>query len=384
MSAHDAAMPSVDASAQGADTLLDGPIGDVVYLVRCALDGVSPDVNRVGAMDLDAVYRTSQRHLLVAACATSLESAGVRDARFVQARAKAVRKIALMDAERAEVFRQMDAAGIWHVPLKGCVLQGLWPSYGMRQMADNDILFDASRADDVRSIMEDRGFSTEHFGTGNHDVYHKEPVCNFELHRSLFGPTHNQAFYEYYRDSSRLLEPDGDGTCGMHFSDENFYVYLVAHENKHFAASGTGLRSLADTFVWLRAKSNTMNWVYVAEQLDKLGLADFEAQNRRLATALFSGGDLTDDAFRMLSYMADSGTYGTMAHNVGNQIARYGRAGYLMCRAFPPLRTMAMLYPVLDKAPALLPACWAWRLVSALATKPKKVAYQLRAPFRKK
>lgn len=359
----------------------DGAVGDVVYLTGCALDGAVPDAARVAAMDLDAVYRTSQRHLLVSACATALESADVRDERFAQARGKAVRKVALMDVERAGLSRRMDVAGVWHVPLKGCVLKDLWPAYGMRQMADNDILFDSSRADDVRGIMESMGFTTEHFGEGNHDVYFKEPVCNFELHRALFGPSHEVAFHEYYRDPSRLLVSDGDGTFGMHMRDEDFYVYLVAHEHKHFAGGGTGLRSLADTHVWLRARGDGMDWDYVSEQLDALGIAEFEERNRRLATALFSGEELTQEQEAMLGYMADSGAYGTVAHSVANQVARYGRAGYLVRRAFPPLTTMEALYPALVRVPALLPACWAWRLVSAVATKPGKVAYQLRAAF---
>ena len=308
-------MPGTGAPPSG---VLDGAVGDVVYLVRCALDGAVPDAARVAEMDLDAVYRTSQRHLLVSACATALESAGVREARFAQARGKAARKVALMDAERGELFRRMDAAGIWHVPLKGCVLKDLWPAYGMRQMADNDILFDASRADDVRRIMESMGFTAEHFGRGNHDVYHKEPVCSFELHRALFGPSHDSAFYEYYRDPSRLLVGDGDGTCGMHMRDEDFYVYLVAHEHKHFTRGGTGLRSLVDTRVWLRAKGDALDWKYVRGQLGALGIAEFEERNRRLATSLFSGGDFSESDLQMLVYMADSGAYGTVAHNVGN------------------------------------------------------------------
>ena len=364
-------------------SVLDGAIGDVVYLTRCALDGGVPDAERVAAMDLDGVFRISQRHLLVSACASALESAGVRDARFAQAHYKAVRKAALMDAERAELFRRMDAAGIWHVPLKGSVLQDYWPAYGMRQMADNDILFDASRAGDARTIMEEMGFTTEYFDRGNHDVYHKEPVYNFELHRELFNSAHDRRIYEYYRDCPKLLAPDGDGTFGRHFSDEDFYVYLVAHEHKHYSGSGTGLRSLADVFVWLRAKEGALDWSYIAAQLDALGIAEFEESNRHLATALFAGEALAQEQEAMLGYMADSGTYGTMAHNVGNQLARYGRAGYLVRRAFPPLQTMKMLYPVLSRVPVLLPACWVWRLASAVATKPKKVAYQLTAAFRK-
>ena len=39
----------------------------------------------------------------------------------------------------------------------------------MREFADHDILIDASRAEDVRAVMEGLGFTAGHFGTGNHD-----------------------------------------------------------------------------------------------------------------------------------------------------------------------------------------------------------------------
>ena len=366
---------------QTAQVAISQPVWDVVYLVSCAVDGTPPNAKRVADMDLNAVFRVAQRHLLASACATALDAAGVRDERFVQAWGKAVRKVAAMDAERAELFRRMDAVGIWHMPLKGCVLQALYPSYGTRQMADNDILFDATRADDVRKIMTEMGFSTEYFDRGPHDVYHKEPVCNFELHRALFGAAHERVVHEYYQDVERLLQPDEDGSYGVHFSDEEFYVYLVAHEHKHFAGGGTGMRSLLDTFVWLRAKGLGMDWEHVLRELDALGLSDFEQENRELALNLFSGAPLSPANLEMLAYIVDSGTYGTMAHNLANQIARYGRAGYLLRRTFPSFAQMTSLYPVLGRVPMLLPACWAWRLASALVTKPRKVARQLRAAF---
>ncbi|MBR3235434.1 MAG: nucleotidyltransferase family protein [Atopobiaceae bacterium] len=363
------------------NSVLDSPVGDVIYLVRCALGAAVPDDGRIAAMDLDEVYRTATQHLLTSACATALEASGIRDTRFIQAKGKAVRKNVIMDTQRAELFRHMDVAGIWHVALKGCVLGELYPTYGMRQMADNDILFDARRADDVRNIMLSMGFSCESFDAGAHDVYYKKPVSNFELHRLLFEKLGNRRVWAYYQDPQRLLVSDGANTYGMHMRDEDFYVYLVAHEYKHFAAGGTGLRSLVDTYVCLRAKEDSLDWNYVSKQLDELGLTDFERDNRLLARALLTGTALTAEQEAMLAYMAESGTYGTMAHNISNQIATYGRWGYLVCRTLPPIESMSSIYPVLRSAPVLLPACWVLRLASALVTKPKTVAYQLRAAF---
>ena len=39
------------------------------------------------------------------------------------------------------------------MPLKGSVIKDLYPRMGMRQMSDNDILFDAERTKDVRTII---------------------------------------------------------------------------------------------------------------------------------------------------------------------------------------------------------------------------------------
>ena len=64
----------------------------------------------------------------------------------------------LLDAEREQVFKEMDAAGIWHLPLKGSVLKSLYPKPWMRQMSDNDILFDPEYQSEVKDIMVKRGY----------------------------------------------------------------------------------------------------------------------------------------------------------------------------------------------------------------------------------
>ena len=113
-------------------------------------------------------------------------------------------------------------------------------------MSDYDILFDATRADNVKSIMKNLVFTTKYFGTGNHDVYYKELLCNFEMHRGLFGSTYNEIFYKYYSDVKNQLKKDDGNNYGYHFSPEDFYIYITSHEYKHYSDGGTGLCSLLD------------------------------------------------------------------------------------------------------------------------------------------
>lgn len=339
---------------------------DLIYLVSCAVNGVMPDAERVARMDLDAIYKLACRHMLAATVAPVLKAAGVQDECFAEAWKHSALKSSTMDMEMDAVFTELDAAGIWHMPLKGIVLQHLYPIYGMRQMSDHDILFDAARADDVRRIMEGLGFSAEYFGTGNHDVYHKEPVSNFEMHRALFDPSQQEKLYEYYEDVEKRLLGDG---YEKHFSPEDFYLYVTAHEYKHYSVSGTGLRSLTDTYVIL--KNEELNFDYVSMEAEKLGLAEFEAANRLLAQHLFSGEELTNPDREMLVYILSSGVYGTWDHRVQNRLSKFGhgKIHYVLKRFSEPLDRKSQIYqelsikfPFCYKYKVLLPCLMVYRV----------------------
>ena len=319
---------------------------DLIYLISCAVNGEKPDTERVAGMDMDAIFSLASRQMLAATVAPALKAAGIQDKRFAKALEHSALKSSTMDMEMVALFAALTDAGIWHMPLKGTVLQHLYPVYGMRQMSDHDILFDARRADDVKSIMEGLGFSTEHFGDSNHDVYHKEPVSNFEMHSALFGPSHDEKLYKYYRDVEKRLLGDG---CEKHLSPEDFYLYLIAHEFKHYSGGGTGLRSLLDTYVYLQ--KTTLNMDYVAAEAEKLGIAEFEAQNRSLAQHLFSGGELTEANRELLDYILSSGVYGTEEHRLENNIRNSGRGkiNYALHRFFVPISRKNKAYVAFEE-----------------------------------
>lgn len=343
---------------------------DLIYLVSCAVKESVPEKSRIEAMDLAALYTVADKHLLTATVAYALESAGVWDPAFTQAKAKAMRKLALMDTEKAAIFAKMEEAGIWYMPLKGTVLKDYYPQFGMRQMSDHDILFDARRAEDVKRIMKERGFRVEEYGTRHHDVYFKAPVINFEMHRLLFGPGLYEKLYVYYRDvESRLL---GDG-YEKHLSPEDFYLYLTAHEYKHYADLGTGLRSLLDTYVVLQKE--VLDMAYVKAEAEKLGIAEFEEANRSLAQRLFSGEALTEEETETLQGILDSGVYGSRAFAVQRRLSGfgYGKLRYAFERFWEPLnknswnyRNLSEEFPFFYRHKILLPLLPFYRVLLRL------------------
>ena len=63
----------------------------------------------------------------------------------------------LLDAERHRLEKNLTEHGIWYMPLKGSILKDWYPKFGMREMADNDILFDASKRKEVKAIFSGPG-----------------------------------------------------------------------------------------------------------------------------------------------------------------------------------------------------------------------------------
>jgi hypothetical protein len=362
---------------------------DVIYLVSYAVNGIKPAAERISAMDLSRVYTAAQRHLLIAAVGMALQSACIRNAQITQAMAKAQRKNALLDADRAALFARLEQENIWYMPLKGSVLKDLYPQYGMRQMADNDILIDASRAEDVKTIMESLGFTTERFGKDNHDVYHKPPVSNFEIHTALFGPSHEEKIYLYYRDVKSRLVKDKDNQCGWHFTPEDFYIYMTAHEYKHFSGGGTGLRSFLDVYVFWQKYGKELNLSYIEAETEKLGIADFEKQSRSLSLHLFGSEPLTSEDRETLDYVVTSGTYGTITHRVENKVKKLGGGTkgmirYFFSRLVLPMNSLKTAHPFVYRHKYLIPFFTIYRLGKGLFFRWKRVYAVVKALLRMK
>lgn len=365
---------------------------DMLYLVACAINGMVPDAEKI---DLDKLYAVSKFHSLTAICAMALESAGVTlSDKWREAKAKAIRKNILLDAERAQILGFFEQNGIWYLPLKGIIMKDMYPKAGMRQMADNDILFDSRFQMQVKEYMESKGYKTESIGKGAHDTYHKPPVYNFELHTMLYSELSDQNIHDYYTDVKSRLVKDNDNEYGYHFTDEDFYIFMTVHEYKHYSGGGTGLRSLLDCFVYLRSKGDSLDWGYIEDELDKLGIGEFECKSRALAMKIFSSADLpklSDDEREMLEYYLLSGTYGTHKQSVENRMDKLAaqtgsksKLRYIMSRLFPDAEFFKAYAPFFYRHKIFLPVGWIYRIFKGFIINGKNILCELKIVWNKK
>lgn len=377
---------------------------DMIYLASFGINSKGkPDEKcleryRTNEENIKELFRMSAKHFIDALVGTTLKRAGVVLPKYWEERmVKAVRKVILFDAERKKLCAWMDREHIWYLPLKGIILKEYYPSIGMRQMSDNDILFDADAWERVEKHMLSEGYETESVGNGNHDVYQKAPVYNFEMHRSLYGKGHDERWVEYYSDIKDCLIPDrADDRCyGYHMSDEDFYIYITSHAYKHYSGSGTGLRTLLDFYAYLNAKEDSLDFDYIRTACKKLGIDDFEQHNCILCRKVFAPQQtynqdsfeqsLSADELEMLQYYLSSGVYGTFERMVANRMEKQTKAdgkknlsklNYYRHRVFPGMELYEN-YPLLVKHRFLIPAYWFYRIVRMLFSRERR-DYMLR------
>lgn len=336
----------------------------LIYLIRCVLHDTKPSKEKVDKINLSQLYEVAKAHTLTAITAYALESAGVYDKAFEEAKNRAIRKNIILDTERKAVFDKFDKAGIWYVPLKGIIIKDLYPQIGMREMADNDILIDRTRQEDIRDVMLSCGFRIKSYDESKHDIYFKEPLCNFQMHVSLFDENKKDSRYRYFKDVGERLVSDEKSKCGKQFTNEDFYLYIKSHEFKHYSTSGTGLRNIVDSYLLIKNYSDMLDWDYIYSALGTLEMTDYEKKSRNISKKLFEGIKLNDEEKQFLDYFIFSGTYGSLENSVSNKVVskQGSKMKYLIDRVFLPMYVVKKTFPVFYKNPILLPFLPFYRL----------------------
>lgn len=386
------------------NTISNEEIKSIMYLSACALNDEIPNSEALKSTDFERLFELANFHSISAIICTALEKGGFLSETYMSSKEIAkwkyakdvfIRKNILLDAERRKICKFMEIKGIWYMPLKGVILKELYPKIGMRQMADNDILYDVEYQDDIKKYMISNGYKAENVGKGVHDSYTKKPLYNFEMHRVLFCNAHNPIWVSYYENVKTRLIKDSDNNFGYHFTDEDFYIYILAHAFKHYDGGGTGFRVLLDIYVYIKSKADVLDWNYINNELKKLEIAEFESQCRSLSEKLLSNPrsfneiKLSEDERKVLLYISSSGTYGTIKNRATKDINKIKLEGsiddievakrkYYFQRIFPNMQWYKKHKPFLYKHKWLIPFFLPYRTMRALVLRRDKIKSEIR------
>ena len=171
-------------------------------------------------------------------------------------------------------------------------------------------------------------------------------------------------------------------------TDNDFYIFLVAHTFKHYESGGTGLRSLIDIYIYLTKKEKSLDWNYIKQELKFLKLDSFEQKIHTLVIKLFTKVNnkliLTKEEESMLNYIIDSGAYGNYENyvrysliNKDGNITSINKSKYLLSRAFPNREWILKHHLIIGKSIILIPFYYVYRIFKTLIFRRKNLKMEL-------
>lgn len=314
------------------------------------------------------------------------------------------------EEERLQIEKILNHEGISVLYLKGILLTEYYPMPGMRSMADNDILYGFVQEDKrggyqirgetqeeqeafvcqarerLKERMEERGYHIEgepgDREEDNHDVFIKQPFYNFEFHWDLLPK--RSRHYWYYKNPWKKAVRDSQNPFHFQFEPEDEYIFLLLHASKHYEAGGAGFRFLADLYVFLEKRKDSLNWNYIQQELRSLGLPEFEEEMRTLSKAVLGkGGPLGEREKEQVSFLLDRMTYGRGDKEGRNEFLLWKKERnakseweakwrYALDRIFLPGEMSKRDYPFFYKYRAFKPILIVWRLGKGFFSCPGK------------
>ena len=354
-----------------------------IELTSCVLNNSAPILPRK-QIDWFAFKRFCDRHSISNIVAYAINNLNVAlpdeiKAYFNEIVFQSAAKEARVEVETLELIDAFEENKIPHMLLKGSVIKNCYPRPDMRSMCDVDILV-GNYLDEAMEIMKEKGYELRSRDF-LHDCYFKKPFINIELHSSLFDEELTR-LYDYFKVGFERAQLKNGFTSRYELNKEDFYIFILTHLAKHFRRTGTGVRSVADIYVFLKSNPE-LDFEYINSELEKIGLLRFSNKIKAVADSWFAEGIVNDDAVE--NYIITSGTYGSnmnlelnrFLHNDDGGNYTFNKIRYFFKVVFPDMNYMCARYSKLAHNPFLLPYYWIKRIVFTLFKSKGSIQYRL-------
>lgn len=290
-------------------------------------------------------------------------------------------------AALAALWQQLENSGLHPVIMKGAACRSVYPAEGVRPSSDEDVLVPDGEFHRCIAFLKEQGFTCgevaeDDFGA----ALRRADGLYIELHRTPFDPKDTvlggcNAWFDGLFDRAVTVRADGFPFRVM--GQQDHMRLLMLHAFKHLLYSGFGLRQVCDMVLWAEAYGAGMDWEALVDDWASVRALGFARAVFRLgvrylemdtAAACLPPALLCDDgtAELLLHDLLTGGVFGTASLSRQHSAAvtlnavtadRAGEKSSLLQNLFPSGRQLQGRYPYLKKAPWLLPAAWASRLV---------------------
>ncbi len=277
-----------------------------------------------------------------------------------------------------KLCKAFDESSIDYLKLKGAIIKRLYPQSEMRIMSDADILIRENQMDKIEDLMKSLGFTF--VISSDHEWIWKNNVLPIELHKRIIA-TYQKDFYAHFGDGWKLAHKKEEEGCEYVMSLEDEFIYLFTHLAKHYREAGIGIKHMTDIYLFLKAYPS-LDLDYVYNELEKLKLLSFYKNVKKTLDVWFNDTECDEIAEFITAKIFESGVYGTKLAQIKAEALRLSKGSDVnkakskkkLALAFPPYKKMCNIFPILEKAPILLPFLWVYRLIRAVLFRRNKIS----------
>lgn len=338
-------------------------------------DTIDVDFSNVGLSQLIALCKM---HNNVSVIYHGLKKAKTAPKEFLDIFEKGFYTEMLVYSKRTTILNMIIEAlnknDIRHIIFKGQSIARLYPGEELRTMSDIDFLIEEENMDKAQKIMEGFNAVFNFEGSDEYSKIYKVETVNVELHsriafnETLAGKYNFEKYFGNPFEHTELVEKQT-----YMFKPEYNLIYVLYHIAKHFFYNGCGVRMITDLAVIINAYGDNLNWNWIWEQLDKIGLRKYSEKIFSLCNYWFSTKvpniDYNFDNIDVIAdYIISGGVFGFKNVDVdtGNIRRKNGNNYFvsILKWAFPSYKSMkehSMWFK--DKPSILLPVAYVERFV---------------------
>lgn len=273
-------------------------------------------------------------------------------------------------AQAQRLFSELEASGICYCTMKGLEVRQFYPVPELRTFSDVDFLIKAQDRKRCHEWMLAQGFTVK---TDWEPVYsYLRGQEYYEIHTQIMEvELSDKADYRGYFDRAwDFSEPVSPFGCRL--KPEFHLIYLLTHIAKHARGSGAGIRMYLDIAAFLRHNADSLDWIWLRQELHHLALWQFACTVFSCVESWFGVKvpeefRLTDPRLqeRFLAFTMEAGVFGKFGRETGlSSVKNNGsdsRAVVLLKRVFPRAQDLQARYTYLQGRPWLLPVAWVHR-----------------------
>lgn len=282
-------------------------------------------------------------------------------------------------AEFLDVYKELKAAGLEPVVVKGIVCRNIYSKPDYRVSFDEDLYIPREKYEAFHKKMLIMGFEAKEPDYDNsHEMRYNRNGFIIEGHWELFPQTNDalKALNKYTEGiPERIIVQYIDGVPLNTPEPTDHMIFLLLHAYKHFINSGVGVRQLCDIAQW--SACHELEWDRIRELMkcihgECFASAVFDAGEKYFGMTFPENWERADCEALLKDALA-GGVYGSSDMNrkhsatitEGAVESARGKTKDipLIKTLFPNRKVMEISYPWLKKSGVLLPFAWSARIV---------------------